>query len=62
MLSRLGITPETVSQWFSVEDCGCDRRRELLDRWGVKQQERIARLMEKAGRHFERQIRRAVKH
>ncbi len=35
-LGRLGITEERYASWHGIElgECGCQRRREKLNRWG----------------------------
>jgi hypothetical protein len=33
-LAAVGITPERVAAAIGVEDCGCERRKELLTRLG----------------------------
>jgi hypothetical protein len=38
-----GVTKERVQSLLRIEDCGCALRRNWLDQWGFRQQDRIER-------------------
>ena len=31
MLSTIGITEERIKQWFKVDECGCAKRKRMLN-------------------------------
>jgi len=41
VLKSLGITKERVAALAFGNSCNCDKRREALNQWGYRQQERV---------------------